>query len=390
MSIIKRALKTIGATGATITAGIAAYHMFYHQQYKMDHHFEGEKSIMPETPLPQSTLLDKIMWVTDEFYEQEIQDIVLPYIQRFEKSGIVEINTQPIEYLFFKLAKPKATVVIVHGFNEYKEKYLELIYYYLQMGIQVFVYDARGHGNSKISPSQENIDMTEFNVYAEDLKYLIDYVVKSESASTPIVLYGHSMGGAVATLFAEQYPHVAKLLMLTAPMMAMDLGKLPHSIANLMGKTSTLLGRGKQLLKNSTPLTPLPEDDQLAFLMTDSKRKVYYQRLNRKIHDKPTWGASNNWFKTAHETMNQVRQVENIKRINMPVLIIKAENDTQVLAEGIYTLANALPNVRLYNMRQAQHNLLMSDDHRVYQCVTMMAHFIEHNQAWLQGEQHND
>ena len=75
-----------------------------------------------------------------------------------------------------------------------------------QMGFAVLIIDYRGYGRSEGSFPSEN------NVY-QDATTAWNYLVKQRQiAPSNIILYGHSLGGAIAINLATQHPEAARLI----------------------------------------------------------------------------------------------------------------------------------------------------------------------------------
>ncbi len=102
-------------------------------------------------------------------------------------------------YRGWPLAEPKAVLVISHGYAEHSNRYADFAKYLQSNGYSVYALDHRGHGKS----DGERAHVDSFSDYVDDLKEFVD-LVTSES-SLPVYLLGHSMGGAIATLFAIRY-----------------------------------------------------------------------------------------------------------------------------------------------------------------------------------------
>lgn len=87
-------------------------------------------------------------------------------------------------------------LVFLHGLLGAAKNWLKIIPY-LKEDYQVLAYDQRGHGRSKHLPINNTSSLAP---YIEDLKNILDDLCWQK-----IHLVGHSMGGIVATEFANQY-----------------------------------------------------------------------------------------------------------------------------------------------------------------------------------------
>ncbi|NJD32223.1 MAG: alpha/beta hydrolase [Gammaproteobacteria bacterium] len=110
---------------------------------------------------------------------------------------------------------PRAIVVISHGLGEHGGRYAPLASRLVEKGYAVYALDHRGHGRS--SGPRANIER--FDYLVSDLGVCIGRAQR-EHLDTPVILLGHSMGGAVALACALKYEKVLRALVLSAPALA--------------------------------------------------------------------------------------------------------------------------------------------------------------------------
>lgn len=111
---------------------------------------------------------------------------------RFEGKEGVKLFTQswrPTE-------QPKAVVVVVHGLKDYSDRYGELATTLVRHGYAVHAFDLRGHGDSE----GDRVWVERFEEYLDDLDIFLKRVRAAEPGQR-IYLFGHSMGGAIVTLY---------------------------------------------------------------------------------------------------------------------------------------------------------------------------------------------
>ncbi|MGU7782610.1 alpha/beta hydrolase [Burkholderia sp. PU8-34] len=92
-------------------------------------------------------------------------------------------------------AAPRATVALVHGLAEHAGRYGALAARLNAAGIDVLAVDLRGHGQSP----GKRAWVERFDGYLSDADAL---VAEAARGNSPLFLMGHSMGGAVAALYA--------------------------------------------------------------------------------------------------------------------------------------------------------------------------------------------
>ena len=107
---------------------------------------------------------------------------------------------------------PRAVLVVVHGLAEHSGRYLNLVNEFVPAGYLVCGMDNRGHGHSEGRRSFIN----RFGDYVSDLDSYID-IVRSEHPNTSLFMIGHSLGGTIATAYAELYQAKLRGLVLSAP-----------------------------------------------------------------------------------------------------------------------------------------------------------------------------
>jgi acylglycerol lipase len=96
--------------------------------------------------------------------------------------------------------KPKAVLLVAHGLAEHSGRYKNLVDYFVPKGYAVYALDHRGHGKSEGTRSY----VDNFNDYLIDLKTFFD-MVRKDNKNVRIFLFGHSLGGTIATAYAVKY-----------------------------------------------------------------------------------------------------------------------------------------------------------------------------------------
>lgn len=98
-----------------------------------------------------------------------------------------------------------ATLVISHGNAGNLSHRLPIIKTFRDLGFNVFMYDYRGYGRSEGAPDEEGV--------YRDGRAAFDYVTKrSDVDSTSVILFGTSLGGAVAVDVALDRPAAGMIL----------------------------------------------------------------------------------------------------------------------------------------------------------------------------------
>ncbi len=109
-------------------------------------------------------------------------------------------------------ASSRAVLVVVHGLKDHSDRYADLAETLVPKGFAVYAFDLRGHGRS----AGMRVWADSFDDYVDDLtKFIAD--VKTREPNKPVFLFGHSMGGAITTLYALNHGSEIAGLVLSAP-----------------------------------------------------------------------------------------------------------------------------------------------------------------------------
>ena len=118
----------------------------------------------------------------------------------------------------------KGIVQLVHGMNEYKERYLPFIKYLTDHGYITVIHDHRGHGHS----IRSNDDLGYFyeggyRALVEDIHEItLDIKEYAQNLTgkndLPLILFGHSMGSLAVRCYIRQYDSdIDKLIVCGCP-----------------------------------------------------------------------------------------------------------------------------------------------------------------------------
>ncbi len=126
----------------------------------------------------------------------------------------------------------KATVVIVHGYAEHSTRYTHVAEHLANQGYATEIFDLRGHGQSE----GKRAFVRSFDEHLIDLDQFLARVrrrVKTKS----IFLLGHSMGGAIVTLYAISRKPDLNGLILSGPAL-----KISDDVSPLLVRMSSIIG----------------------------------------------------------------------------------------------------------------------------------------------------
>lgn len=298
--------------------------------------------------------------VRDSSYAEIMDNTVLPWLkQRESVEYIPALPDCPLYTVSWQADNPAGTVFIVHGFTENAYKYAELIWSLLHLRYSVVAYDQRGHGRSWRDSEIRDVSVTHvdcFSEYVEDFQ-LICETYRSRMPG-PFLLFAHSMGGAVGTLFLEQHPDFFSGAVLSAPMVAPDLGGIPSGFASLLSGIAGLFGRQK---KHPFFLKPYSgPEDFASSCATDPGRFFWYDSIKERNPDFRNSVPSWQWSREAVRVTGEILAPGAPEAISCPVLLCSAETDHSVLQEPQAALIERIPHGKRILVRNAKHEIYRS------------------------------
>lgn len=126
----------------------------------------------------------------------------------FQGSGGVRL----FEQAWLPSDSPRAVLVLVHGLRDHSSRYETIVRQLNEAGFAVYAFDLRGHGRSE----GPRAFVRSFTEYVADLGTFVGRV-RERQGKRPMFLLGHSMGGAIVTLFALSNPNTIQGFALSAP-----------------------------------------------------------------------------------------------------------------------------------------------------------------------------
>lgn len=109
---------------------------------------------------------------------------------------------------------PQGRVLIVHGLGEHCGRYEHVGDFLVGRGFAVSAFDLRGHGAS----GGRRIHLDNFEEYLDD----VEMVFGTVPDDLPRIIYGHSMGGLIATSYGVSDRPQPDLYVLSAPALDAD------------------------------------------------------------------------------------------------------------------------------------------------------------------------
>ena len=107
----------------------------------------------------------------------------------------------------------KAVLLVVHGLGEHCGRYMNVVNHFVPLGYAVYGFDHIGHGKSE--GTREFVES--FDDFTDTLAIFYKMVAEWQ-ANKPLFLFGHSMGGTIATYYLLDHQAEFKGAIISAPL----------------------------------------------------------------------------------------------------------------------------------------------------------------------------
>lgn len=295
-----------------------------------------------------------------------MDEAVLPYLaKRASRLTVKGKGSAPLRVYRYDADAPKGTCVVLHGFTEAAKKFSEIIYSLLNNGFSVLAFDQRGHGESWRDPAISDKSLTHidrFGDYVADLENIVDECLRSMPA--PYSVFAHSMGGAVALLYAQAHPNVFSALALCAPMIAPRSAGMPAWVVKNMSAAACLLGKGKKRIFVSKPYHG--HENYETSCCTCEPRFSWWDehKFTNPLYSNngPTYA----WVREAMGVTKKLLKKGAPEKITCPVTIWQADNDWEVKPEPQERFIARSQLGKLFKVNYTRHEIYRSSDETLY------------------------
>jgi lysophospholipase len=258
----------------------------------------------------------------------------------------------------------RGTVCLFPGRAEFIEKYFEVIADLRRRGFAVATMDWRGQGGSqRMLANPRKGHVRGFWEYDRDLiRFMKDIVLPD--CPPPFIGIGHSMGGNILLRAATMPGLWFERLVLTAPMIEIaeqSLSTTPRR-ARVYSEVVSLLGMSTSyVLGGSDDLYAMRKFEGNA-LTTDPER---WQRTRSVLELAPSLGIGSptvGWLRSALRSCRMIGAPDFPSRINIPLLMFAAANDTVVSTRAVENFAVRAKVSSCILMPGSQHEVLQEND----------------------------
>ena len=219
-------------------------------------------------------------------------------------------------------------------------KYQELIYDFDCLGYDTIIIDHRGQGLSqRLVSNKLQGYVGSFNDYTSDLHQLLSREIPTQYPNhqqAPILL-AHSMGGAIALRYLQTYENSIKAAVLSSPMIAIDSGNIPMTMAKIAIQLGTLLNN---IISNS-PWYFFNQSDKNETSFAENhlthslERFQTFSQLYRSNESLPLGGVTFQWLNEAIKANTAI--FNDLAKLEVPLHVLQAEKE-QIVANSAQNL----------------------------------------------------
>lgn len=251
----------------------------------------------------------------------------------------------------------RGSLLFAAGRGDFIEKYLEAQTEWHRRGWNIASFDWRGQGKSKGDIIGGHLDS--FDILAEDFATLVDEWIAATPG--PHVIIGHSMGGHMALrLLIEREPAIDAAVLI-APMIAVNSAPFSPWLARALAWGATHLGfRRRPMWK--VPLARAPAGSKRQQVLTTcldrySDERYWWEQDGDYAPHAPSFGWLNAGMRSSRFFTRR-----RLAKVDVPILLIGAEQDKLVSADAIRRTAAALPDAEIEMIGNCAHELLREAD----------------------------
>ena len=253
--------------------------------------------------------------------------------------------------------EPRGSLIFQSGRADFIEKYLEACDHWHGRGWSVEGFDWRGQGGSgRFVPGAEADDRWSFNPLIDDIIAYVD-AWKARTPG-PHVMVAHSMGAHVALRACAERGMTLDALVLVAPMLALNLGKVPQPLLRLAVTGAQRLGLGAHAAWRDNLQSPKRQ------LRLTASRERYEdsQWWKRQVPGIGMGPPSWNWLGAAMAGSARIERPGVLEGVRTPVLMLAAGLDVLVDNRAMQRAARRIPNAQYRCWPGARHELLREAD----------------------------
>lgn len=317
--------------------------------------------------------------VSEERMPSTLDDVILPFYEARLQSGVFEgTSGVTIGYIKFEVPEERGALVIVNGRTESYIKYAELIYDLREAGFSIYSLDHRGQGFSgRMLDDPQKGHVESFEDYVADLHIFFRTVVNERDHTRRLIL-AHSMGGAIAAIYAARHPESLDGMILSAPMIQINTGPVPQWVISFMASVLTAIGMGNAYVPGGREYDP--DSPFIGNSLTGSRKRYEMMRMLISKYPQIALGSpTNRWLREALKACREIRKAAT--EIQIPILLLQPGKDRVVRAGAQDDFCNKAGNCRKMTFPEARHEVLMEKDQIRDKAISSILDFLGEDQS---------
>ncbi|RMB12489.1 alpha/beta fold hydrolase [Eilatimonas milleporae] len=259
-------------------------------------------------------------------------------------------------------ATPHGTVVFLPGRTEFIEKYIEDMRVVRGLGYAAAAMDLRGQGLS-VRPGEDRgrhwID--NFNHHVRDVRALIRRL-EAEGLPRPYIALAHSAGGHVVLRVLHDEPGLIDKAVLSAPMVGIATGGLPAGFAKGLANFMHLLGLDHLYVPGHSAFREGAWGWRKQLTHDGERFRDEDHFIAEKEPALAVGGATFGWVRAALRSCDRLNAPGFAEAIDVPVMILRAGQDTIVDLGAMDRFAARLPKGMVVPLEGAKHEILKETD----------------------------
>jgi lysophospholipase len=292
----------------------------------------------------------------EQTFRRKYETRVLPFYRKGHFGEFAGIGGLKIRYLCLEKKNTSGALVVLPGKSDTYLKYAELFYDLQELNMSLYSMDHRGMGFSqRMLPDRLKMHVKRFDDYVEDVRTFLDTVVKAGGHEHLFVL-GHSTGGLIAALYLENYPEDFRAVVLCSPLFELNAGPTPGFVLRAITRLLDRPGRHEQYSLGQKNLERLPFEKN-TISHSYPRWSLWEQEIIPKTEAIQFGGVTNRWIRES--LLAGHRAVEGAEQINVPVLLLQAEQDSFTKARAQNRFCRRAPLCRKVLMQGAKHEILI-------------------------------
>lgn len=289
-----------------------------------------------------------------------------------------------LRYAVFRSSAPvaKGTVVLVHGRNEFIEKYYETIRDLTEKGLWVATFDLRGQGASdRLLKKRQHGHVRRFIDYEHDLDTFLEKIVLPDTR-LPFYLLAHSTGALIALSAAPYLATRIERMVLTAPFIGLSGQAASAGTIRRLAGAACSLGLGSFPLARKLKEPPFRDNP-----LTSDEVRFERNRAIATEHPELALGPPTaRWLHESFHTIARVTSPNHLFSITIPTVVIAPTRDAIVPYIAQERLSRYFRAGQLVPINGSRHEVLQERD--VYRNAALAAFhaFIPGSDAEAEGD----